>query len=256
MPKVQAQPDNTNSQFLQGALFDSNSMWYREIWETYTKDKDKEKFCNAVFANIYIFTPAGQQTYTNIISEFKEKTNHSTFDDRAMELAEYLHDAYRFSLENQFHVTESKYLENVREEIKKYSHSERAPKFFHRTFQTILILFATSLPFILTFNDLPKFIPITISIIVALVAALSNHFKFGGRAIQFRQAAENMQLELSLYQSGRRHYKDLQRGAAFNLFMDNIDELRHKRNEFSLELEQTAQVLDKKITELLNVPTK
>lgn len=65
-----------------------------------------------------------------------------------------------------------------------------------------------------------------------------------------------MQLELSLYQSGRKHYKDLPRGAAFNLFMDNIDELRHKRNELSLELEQAIQVSDPKITELLNAPIK
>jgi Protein of unknown function (DUF4231) len=130
-------------------------------------------------------------------------------------------------------------------------HNESILKVIHRTLQTILILGATSLPFILNLTALPKSISIIISVIVAVVAALTNYYKFGSHAAHFQRAAENMQIELNLYQSGRKHYKDLSQGAALDCFMDKIDELKHKQNELSLELEKTTQDQDKKVAELV-----
>ncbi|MFL5657815.1 MAG: DUF4231 domain-containing protein [Ktedonobacteraceae bacterium] len=230
--------------------------FYRDIWKSYINDKDKEKFCDAIFANLFIFSLSGINNHLNFINEFKERINKSIIDDRTFELAEYLYNVLRFDMSNQFQCTENKYLKSVKEEIKKYKQNESTLKFIHRTLQTILLLGATSLPFILNFSYLQKSIPITISIIVALVAALVNYYKFGSRTTQFQQAAENMQYELNLYQSRRKHYRDLSQGTAFDLFMDNIDELRRKRSELSLELEKSTQEQDQKIDELLRVPAK
>lgn len=145
MLKLQDKPDsNNNSLFLQGSLYDGNYKRYREIWETYTKDKDKDQFCNAVYANIFVFSPSGLQYFADTISEFKGKINQSIYDDRTLELALYLNDIMRFTLESQFANTESKYIENVRSEVKSYIKNERIPKLFHRIFQAILVLSATS----------------------------------------------------------------------------------------------------------------
>ena len=97
---------------------------------------------------------------------------------------------------------------------------------------------------------------ITISIIVAITATLANYYKFGNHAVHFHQAAENMQYELNLYELGRKHYTSLAPGAALHLFMDKIDEQRHKRNELSLELEKTSQRTDTRIDELVKLHAK
>jgi len=251
MPKM-----SDDNFFHHGALYDNNSNFYRELWISYIGDKDKEKFCNTIFGNLIVFSSSGLQNNSKIISEFKEKINKSIIDDRAFELAEYLYMILRYDTDNQFQDGRNRYVKSVREEINKYRHNQTIHKYIDRTLQTILLLGATSLPFILNISDLQKSIPITISIIVALLAALVNYYKFGSRAAQFQQAAENMQYELNIYQSGRKHYKGLSPGAAFDLFMDNLDELRHKRNELSLELEKSTQEQDKKIAELLRVPAK
>lgn len=241
---------------MHATTFDQKYAYFNEIWEDYVRDKNKASFCDAINANLYLFTISGKKKFEKTINEFKSKIEQSSYDDETFALAYELYDVLRYDNTSMFEEYEQNYLLLTEKEIEKYKHTASILKIYHRILQTITILGATSLPFILNISDLPKSIPITISIILAITATLANFYKFGNHAVHFHQAAENMQYELNLYESGRKHYTSLAPGAALNLFMDKIDEQRHKRNELSLVLEKTSQQTDTRIDELVRLHAK
>ena len=81
-------------------------------------------------------------------------------------------------------------------------------------------------------------------------AVLVTFFKFGDHISYFQRSAEDLQREYNLHQSSRKHYTTLLRGAALDLFMDRIDELRQEQHKLSLELEKTVRDQEQKIGEL------
>lgn len=91
---------------------------------------------------------------------------------------------------------------------------------------------------------------------VAIAAAFITWYKFRDHILFFQQAAEKMQQEYGLYQSGRKHYTYLGIGASLDLLMDKIDELRQEQNEKSLKIGKIEEAQDQTINDLAKVYKK
>ncbi|SRR6266436_3682849 len=202
---------------------------------------DKKRFCLSVLGNMHInFTNYGIETHGKEMNILREKIESDTFDYVAVDAAKFLfniiYEDYAFRLENNIR----KYESLLKREVRKSRRNAMILNVVQRMLQLIIILGATVLPFILN-SAVSKLYSSVLSISVAIAAALITFYKFNKYISYFQKAAENMQREYNLYHSGRKHYSALKKGAALDLLMDKIDELREEQDKFSLELEKTEQ---------------
>lgn len=214
---------------------------------------DADIFCRHAFINRSIAydgaSSYSQEVHLRELAKILENNiKEDTYDEQAIEIARELFD----NIEKYFLLrligARNKFKQSVQKQISKYRWTARVLKSIQQFLQLVVIIGAASVPLILSNPTSPREVSTYISIIVAVSAAILNFYKFQDHITFQQTAAERMQLEYNQFATQRGIYKNLDRGAALDLFMDEIDKLRQETNELSLSLEKAAQ--DQKLDQI------
>ena len=225
---------------MNGADLDSQITIIKELKEL--EFVNSQEFCQMAIRNVGCMTNYGQYNeYPLRIKALKEKVKESDFDEKAIEIAGLMYEDMILNFKHRIRDKETKYKKVVRREISRLRRQARAIKLIQQLLQLIVIIGATSVPFILNIPNSPREISTYLSGAVAISATLLNFYKFGEHIGHSYRAAEKLELEYKLFQTERGHYKALPSGAALDLFMDKMDELRQEQYEFSHSIEKAAQ---------------
>jgi hypothetical protein len=141
---------------------------------------------------------------------------------------------YRIKLKNKSSI----YEHSLKRQISKYRFNYSLIKLTHETLQFAALAGSIGLPFILNLPDIPKILPTIISITIAIAIGFLKFYKFRERSKVYFLAAEKFNDELNLYQSQRGPYKNQRAGAALELLMDRVDQLKHEQTNIFLTLEE------------------
>ncbi|HYT44334.1 MAG TPA: DUF4231 domain-containing protein [Methylomirabilota bacterium] len=118
-----------------------------------------------------------------------------------------------------------------------YDNSAFFNKFIDLPLQVITVIGAVTVPILLSNPSVPKAIPFTISIVVAIAAALANRFKFGERARTYTITCEAMRRERLAYEFKRKSYRELGVEEAFVLFMERVEDILHEHSQRAIYIE-------------------
>jgi hypothetical protein len=204
--------------------------------------RDEKLYCKCVILNGRQFT--NDQAFIKHIESLSQKIEEQ-IDKETFKLAKDIKNAIYESYRSTLHKREEQYSADILKRISSYTKSSHRIKILHRSLQAIIIIGATAVPFLLNMNDISKVVPTIISGFVALAAAIVSYYKLVERSSHLYLTAEKMQHEYNCYKTGRGKYSRLKRGAALDLFMDQIDRLIHEQNEHTLSLEKIVPDHDK-----------
>lgn len=99
----------------------------------------------------------------------------------------------------------------------------------HLYLQLIILIGATTLPFILNIPIIDKITATIISITVAVAAALSAFMRAGDHARNYYIAAAKIRSEYHRFDLNREPYKSLKPDDALTLFIERIDRIQDKQ---------------------------
>jgi len=186
--------------------------------------------------------------YKDKIKLIRDQITKGEIDNISLEIVDQIYHDILNIMQNEFHDDIiDKRQKTIKKLIRKYRNRTIILNSFHQSLQIILVIGSAIVPFIVYFSDIPKTIPIIISAMVAVAAALTKYYPFGEHIINFRTAFEKTQKEYDLYESGRGPYANLGQGAALDLILDHIDAIRHEQNELSLSLEKRMQAQSREL---------
>jgi len=209
------------------------------------EDEDPVEYCKRVLGlqrNLDLYT----SLYKDKIKRIRDEIAEGKIANETLEIVDEIYHDINNALWVEFFKIEDKRQKIVKKLIRKYRNRAMTLNLIHQSLQIILITGSAIVPFIIV-SDIPKTIPFITSAIVAVAAALTKYYPFGEHIINFRIAFEKTQKEYDLYESERGPYADLGRGAALDLVLDHIDEIRHEQNELSLSLEKRIQDQSKEL---------
>lgn len=117
----------------------------------------------------------------------------------------------------------------VNEHVRYYACQVTINTWLHNTLQLIILLGSISLPFLVgnagmvQEAHLPQWIPITLSIIVAISAGLEGYFKFGETCAKFRSACQLITREQRWYKYQIETYQDLSEEKRLPMFKKQVE---------------------------------
>jgi len=135
------------------------------------------------------------------------------------------------------------YIESYRKQVDFYYNQSRFYWFLHLFFQVIMLVGASSIPFLLNITEVPKSIPTFISAIVALSTAFVASFRFQKRSENSMLTSADIKRELRLFDIRVGAYKELSSEQAFEHLMNQLDDIskRQYRNAFSFSRAKSGQ---------------
>lgn len=104
-----------------------------------------------------------------------------------------------------------------------YSKRSAWNKSWYQRLQVFMAVGAIAVPIILSISEIPKPIPIVLSGLVAIAAALENLFKFGDNWRNFRLTLEALKREKVMFDAGVGPYQEQDK--AFPTFVERIEGL-------------------------------
>jgi hypothetical protein len=120
------------------------------------------------------------------------------------------------------------YITNTLKLSQQYFRQAHIAIYLHFFLQFIILLEATSLPFILNTPAIDKYIPTLISAVVAVATAISTFAKLGERASNLYLAGQSLRHERRSYEINSGPYKGLSTEEALSLFVQNIGDIEDK----------------------------
>jgi hypothetical protein len=107
----------------------------------------------------------------------------------------------------------------------------------YQTLQVIVVVGAAAVPVLVSMTPaVPSFVPIIISLAVTIAAGVENVFKYGDNWRNFRQAAEDLKREKSLYDVKAGPYRKAKR--PFLLLVQRCEDIMSKQNGSWLQLSE------------------
>jgi hypothetical protein len=110
-----------------------------------------------------------------------------------------------------------------------YSKQTKIYKLWHQIFLLISTIGALFVPVLLSFSQVPKLLPVIISLMVSSALALDNAFHFGDNWRSFRETIEALKRERVFFDMGIEPYADPQ--TAFQLFVQKNETIMGKEGE-------------------------
>ncbi len=136
--------------------------------------------------------------------------------------------------------------ERLNRQLTYYSKRASFNKTCHLSLQVIIGLGAIAVPFLIGFDWVLKWIPPTLSILVAAATALENIFKFGNNWHNFRQTEEALKQQQFLFETEAGRYRRSKEPNPFTLFVETCEGLMADESQrfFNTEdkHEQTLQI--------------
>ena len=120
-----------------------------------------------------------------------------------------------------------------------YSNQTKLYKFWHQAFLLISTIGALFVPVLLGFSQIPKVLPIVISLIVSSALALDNAFHFGDNWRSFRQTLEALKRERVYFDAGIEPYTNTH--TAFQLFVRKNEDLMGKEGTEYFEVRKAVE---------------
>jgi hypothetical protein len=118
-----------------------------------------------------------------------------------------------------------------------YSQRSKQYKRWHQIFLLISTIGALIVPVLLSFSQVPKILPIIISLMVSGALAVDNIFHFGDNWLSFRQTLEALKRERVYFETQVKPYADAQ--TAFHLFVEKNEEIMGKEGEGYFEIHKS-----------------
>ena len=135
---------------------------------------------------------------------------------------------------------EEQYLQGRWKEQKEYyEQRSQTYKLWHQIFLLVGTIGALFVPVLLSFSEVPKLLPVIISLFVSISLALDNTFHFGDNWRSFRQALEALKRERVYFDTGIEPYTDPQ--TAFHLFVQKCENIIGKEEEGYFETHKSAE---------------
>jgi len=205
-----------------------------------SKQTNSKQFCidalnNKKCMKYYDYT----YRYKDEISLIEKKLSQNEIDDEAISIAQMMFDTMEEQFGNTLQYKINDFMKSVRKRINRYRSLYIFTKMLQHFLQILVIIGATSLPFLLNIFNSSKETITYISIAVAVSAALLKIYNFGDNINNLYQVIEKYQFEYNQFETDRGPYKDIKGGESLDLFMDRIDTLRHEQNELSLSFAKT-----------------
>lgn len=208
---------------------------YRALAET-----NNVEYCKKA---LHVFDKAAisQPKYNKILQNLKQRVSENNFDKQTIDLATVIIDQAKSVYSTGLTYSINSYHAQIQVLLKEIRRTAKLFLITNNFLQMIIIVGATSVPFLLNIPIIEKPIPTVVSAMVAVAAALNNQFKFKQHGIIHQQIAQKIKREFNLHATGRGVYSTLPLGAALDLFMDRIDEIRHEQHEQLISLHKTSQ---------------
>lgn len=119
----------------------------------------------------------------------------------------------------------------VEDHIKYYARQVTINTYWHNGLQVVILLGSIALPFLIgnagmvQEAHLPQWLPIVLSIFVAISAGIDGYFKFGETCAKFRTACQLITREQRWYKYGLKHYRELDtKEKRLQEFMQQVEE--------------------------------
>jgi len=141
---------------------------------------------------------------------------------------------------------EEKYLnERWKPQRDYYSKAAKRNKQWHQSLLLISSLGAVLVPVLLSIPEIPKWLPIIISLLVSGALVLDNTLHFGDNWQSFRQTLEALKRERVYYENGLEPYSNSQ--SAFPLFIQRCEEIMglEEKSYFEIRKRKEQTVSDK-----------
>lgn len=135
---------------------------------------------------------------------------------------------------------EETYLEGFIDRILKYEKQVRYYRLVDIPLQLIIIVGAILVPALLAYPE-ERPTAATLSVIVAIAAALENRFRFGEHQRNAKKTMEAMIREQLTYEVMKDRYSGMTRGAAFRIFVKRVDEILREHDQTAITIEAEAK---------------
>ena len=104
-----------------------------------------------------------------------------------------------------------------------YSKAAKRNKQWHQTLLCVGSIGAVVVPVLLSIPEIPKWLPITVSLLVSIALVLDNTLHFGDNWQAFRRTLEALKREQIYYKHGLEPYSDAP--SAFLLFVQRCEDI-------------------------------